>query len=84
MCNFSINFNGNVEALVGKAKNAITGAGGSFNGDIRSGSFGIKTFLGEVVGLYEISNQQLNIEISKKPMLVPCSEIENQLRKYLG
>lgn len=84
MCNFSIKLNGNVEELVSKAKNAITDAGGSFDGDITSGSFRMKTFMGEIAGSYTVSTQQLNVEVSKKPMMVPCSEIEKQLRKYLS
>ncbi len=82
-CNFSIPFTGNVEELIASATAAITRAGGNFQGNITSGSFEIQTFMGEIAGLYAAGNSQLDVEIIKKPMLVPCSEIENQLRKYL-
>jgi len=83
MCSFSINFDANVHHIISKAKDAITGAGGSFAGNEEAGNFELSTFLGQIAGLYTIENDRININITKKPMLVPCSEIENQLRKYL-
>lgn len=84
MCNFSMKFDNNVHHLISKAKDAISGAGGNFNGNEESGGFDINTFMGKIEGAYTILNDQININITKKPMLVPCSEIENQLRKYLS
>ncbi|MEP6846275.1 MAG: hypothetical protein ABI861_09740 [Panacibacter sp.] len=84
MCNFSIKFNGNSTDVIAKAGKAITGAGGNFNGNEASGSFDISTFMGQIVGDYTILNNGINISITKKPVFVPCSEIENQLRKYLS
>jgi hypothetical protein len=83
MCNFSIQFNSNADDLVSKAKNAITGAGGSLSGDAAEGSFKMQTFMGEITGSYTTADQTIYVQISKKPMLVPCREIENQLRKYI-
>ncbi|MBG9376410.1 hypothetical protein I5907_09210 [Panacibacter sp. DH6] len=84
MCNFSIKFDSNVHHIISKAKDAITGAGGNFNGNEAAGGFDIKTFMGAIEGTYTILNSEININIVKKPMFVPCSEIENQLRKYLS
>lgn len=84
MCNFSVKFVGNSSDLLSKAKDAITGAGGNFSGNENAGGFDLNTFLGQIVGDYTISNSEININITKKPMFVPCSEIENQLRKYLS
>ena len=84
MCNFSIKFESNVHHLISVAKDAITGAGGNFNGNEEAGGFDLNTFMGQIVGAYTILNDEININITKKPMFVPCSEIENQLRKYLS
>jgi hypothetical protein len=84
MCNFSIKFDSNVSHLISVAKDAITGAGGNFTGDEQAGGFNINTFVGQITGTYTILNNEINIIITKKPMLVPCSEIESQLRKYLS
>ena len=83
-CNFSISYNGSAEELVAKATTAITRAGGNFEGNITSGIFSLQTFMGEIAGTYTAFEQQMDIEITKKPMLVPCSEIEKQLKNYMG
>ena len=84
MCNFSIKFENNVHHIISKAKDAISSAGGNFNGTEEAGSFDLTTFMGQITGAYTIINDEIHINISKKPMFVPCSEIENQLRKYLA
>jgi hypothetical protein len=84
MCNFSIKFDSNVQHVIRVAKNAIISAGGSFTGNEEAGGFEISTFMGQILGDYTIVNNEININITKKPMFVPCSEIENQLRKYLS
>jgi hypothetical protein len=82
-CNFSISFNGNVEQLLAKAKSAITTTGGQFSGDVAGGEFSLPTFVGTITGSYDVSPNQLNIEISDKPFFLPCSKIEEELRKYM-
>lgn len=84
MCNFSIKFASNAEHVISVAKDAIKGAGGNFNGNEEAGGFEINTFMGQIIGAYTILNNEIHINITKKPMFVPCSEIENQLRKYLS
>ena len=69
--------------LNAKAKDTIVAAGGNFNGNEEAGGFDINTFAGKIEGAYTILNDEINVNITKKPMFVPCSEIENQLRKYL-
>jgi len=53
-------------------------------GNEEAGGFDINTFAGKIEGAYTILNDEINVNITKKPMFVPCSEIENQLRKYLS
>jgi hypothetical protein len=82
-CNFSIPFNGSVDQLVNKAKDAITSAGGQFSGDVAGGQFSLSTFAGTITGSYDVSQSSLNIDISDKPLFVSCSMIEQELKKYL-
>lgn len=82
-CNFSIPFTENAEQLLAKAKSAITNAGGQFSGDVAGGEFSLPTFVGTISGSYDVSPQKLNIEISEKPFFLPCSKIEEELKKYL-
>ncbi len=83
-CTFSIPFSGQVSDLVAKAKNAIQGAGGTFDGDLTTGSFTVPIVIGKIVGKYVIEAQQFKIDITEKPMMVPCGMIEDQLKKYLS
>ena len=82
-CNFSIPFNGSPEPLISKAKSAITTTGGQFSGDVAGGEFSLPTFVGTITGSYDVSPTQINIEISDKPFFLPCSKIEEELRKYM-
>lgn len=82
-CNFSISFSGTPEEVYNKAKAAVEKQGGSFNGDAGSGSFSINVF-GAISGSYSVSGNQLNIVIEDKPMMIPCSAIENVLKSQIG
>lgn len=82
-CNFSIDFEGPIAPLIEKASNEIIAAGGSFNGDINSGSFQIPTPLGKVSGSYTVRGNAINFEITNKPIVISCAKIEAELRKRL-
>ncbi|HET7896677.1 MAG TPA: hypothetical protein VFL47_03390 [Flavisolibacter sp.] len=82
-CDFSIPFSGNAEAVLAKARNAVQSQGGSFNGDTNSGDFHVSVFGNKIVGSYTVSEQTLNINITDKPFMVPCSAIENFLAGQL-
>jgi hypothetical protein len=82
-CNFSIDFTGPSETLIGKASSAITGAGGTFRGDSEGGDFSVSTPLGKIAGAYTISSQTIGFTITDKPFLLSCGMIEDQLRKYI-
>ncbi len=81
-CNFSINFSGTGEEVYSKAKAAIQKQGGTFNGNDDSGNFSINVF-GSIGGSYSISGNQLNIVIEDKPIMIPCSAIENVLKTQI-
>lgn len=82
-CSFSIPFSGSAEQIYQKAKSAVEKQGGSFNGDMNGGNFTISVF-GTITGSYTVSGQNLQIEIEDKPMMIPCSAIENALKGQLG
>ena len=82
-CNFSIAFTGNANDIVTKTRESITKAGGKFEGDATSGSVFMATPVGDVEGTYTIAGQTLDIDITKKPMFVPCNLIESELKKRI-
>jgi hypothetical protein len=82
-CNFSIGFTGAAEDVLNKAKAAVVKQGGSFDGDANSGNFSLQVF-GTISGTYTVSGQQLDISIEEKPMMIPCTAIENVLKSQIG
>lgn len=83
-CDFSIPFSGNTETILAKARNAVEKQGGNFSGDANSGDFNVSVFGNKILGNYTISGQTININITDKPFMVPCSAIENFLRGQLS
>lgn len=79
-CDFSISFSGNADAVVAKAKSAVQSQGGNFNGDNNSGEFTVSVFGNKIAGNYTVSGQTLNVHITDKPFMVPCSAIESFLK----
>jgi hypothetical protein len=82
-CNFSIAFTGSPDGVFNKAKAAVEKQGGSFSGNNSGGNFSINVF-GTISGSYTISGQTLEISIEDKPMMIPCSAIENVLKSQIG
>jgi hypothetical protein len=83
-CNLSIPFSGESETILGKAKAAIESQQGIFTGDTNSGNFEVTVFGNTIRGNYIVSGQDLNITITHKPFLVPCSTIESFLKSKIA
>jgi hypothetical protein len=83
-CNFSIPFSGNAEAILAKAKAAVDGQNGNFDGDANSGSFEVSVFANLIKGNYQVEGNLLKLEIFNKPFLVPCSTIEIFLKSKIS
>lgn len=83
-CQFSIEFSGAAEELLQKAREGITQARGSFEGDGAQGSFKVPTPLGEIKGAYAIDGSVITILVADKPMLLGCGRIESELRKFMS
>lgn len=82
-CNFKFNINLNPDEIINTVKSKIENEGGKFSGDEQEGNFTLPTPVGEIEGNYSIMHSELNINISKKPMMIPCSMIESELAKRL-
>jgi len=83
-CNININFSGSAEEILSKAKSAVASQGGSFEGDLTSGQFNVSLMSNTVAGTYIVEGNQLKLNITEKPMFVPCSAIESYLVKKLS
>lgn len=83
-CNFSIQFNASADEVANKARTAIMGAGGSFQGNADAGTFDVSTPLGDIRGNYVIEHPVIHVTITSKPFLVSCGLIEKQLRGYFA
>ena len=66
-----------------KVKSKIENDGGNFTGDENEGNFNLPTPVGSIEGNYSVSDNELKINITKKPMMLPCSMIESELEKRL-
>jgi hypothetical protein len=83
-CNIKVPFTGTPESIVTKARNAISKAGGTFDGNDATGSFGLSTPVGDVRGAYTVNGNVLEVTISEKPFFVSCDMIESQLAQYIN
>lgn len=83
-CNFTIAFTRSATEILDKAKKTVEAQNGNFTGDTTSGNFDVNVFGNTVVGSYTVEGQNLNIEITDKPFLVPCSMIESFLKGQLS
>jgi hypothetical protein len=83
-CNFSIQFSGEAKTILAKAKAAVESQNGNFTGDINSGNFEVSVFNNLIKGHYNVSGQNLNLTITNKPFLIPCSTIESFLKSKIS
>lgn len=83
-CNFSIPFSGEAETILNKARAAIESQNGNFSGDSTSGNFDVTVFANTIKGNYKVLGQNLNITITDKPFLIPCSTIESFLKSKIA
>jgi len=82
-CSFKFNIDSSPVEIIEKVKLKIENEGGNFTGDDNEGDFNLPTPVGAIEGNYSISDNELKIDITKKPMMLPCSMIESELEKRL-
>ena len=83
MCDFTFPIQTSPDSLVEKMSKSITGIGGTFTGDTKTGQFSLSTPVGKITGSYALQDQSLQIHIEDKPFFLSCGQIEGQLKKAL-
>jgi len=83
-CYFTISVEQPIESLIEKARNGITSNGGTFDGDIKRGTYSIPVPTGTIKGNYTVTDQKIAFEITAKPALPTCKRIEKELSDYLS
>ena len=82
-CSFQFNIETNPAETIEKVKATIEQEGGTFNGDETEGTFSLPTPVGVIEGNYQVTVDELTIDITKKPAFLPCSMLEGELKKRL-
>ncbi len=84
-CNFQIEIPENIEieTLIEKGKEAFAQMNGEFNGDANGGDFTLDSPVGKISGKYIIADGKMEVELTEKPMMLPCSLIEGEFNRYL-
>lgn len=82
-CQFTFPFSGAADQVLQKARRAVEGQGGQFNGTADAGDFKVSVFGNTVAGTYRVLGTDLHIDITDKPFLIPCSAIEGFLKSQV-
>lgn len=83
-CIIKITFQHPKEDAVRLLKSKVEEQNGIFEGDINGGDFSVPTKLGWFVVHYDIDQDLITINVIKKPLLVSCSRIKDEIEKYLS
>lgn len=82
-CKISISYTNNIETLFRMGADEAKIHNGDFSGDINSGRFNIPVLGGTFIGSYFVNGKTIFLEISKKPIFIPCSLIESFLKSHI-
>jgi hypothetical protein len=82
-CRFTIDVDGEPADFIARARRELLAIGGTMRGDSQAGEVAADTPFGRIEGSYAVSGNAVSFDITKKPMLVPCSSIESQIRGLL-
>ena len=82
-CSFKFNIDSSPAEIINNVKSKIENEDGTFSGDENEGNFNLPTPVGAIEGNYSVNDNELKIDITKKPMMLPCSMIESELEKRL-
>lgn len=75
---FSVNFSGDATSLLERARKAAADNGAQVSGDANQGTFSGRG----VEGSYTVSGNTVNVTVDKKPMIIPWSLVESQLKQF--
>lgn len=80
---FKISIEKDLSSMLKEVENAIIESGGEFEGDTSKGVFSGKSILGKIKGEYaSLSEEEIEITITKKPFIAPTKKIESAIREY--
>ncbi len=71
-------------AALQHAKTETLARGGTWEGDLKSGSYKMRTPLGPIEGSYTVLRKTVRFTIQHKPMLVPCSLIARIIDQFIA
>jgi hypothetical protein len=80
---FSLPLDQDVDKALEHIRSSILNAGGEFSGNTKSGSFSGKTPLGNIAGNYTIEDKEIQVEITKRPMILSKIAIKSKIAEYL-
>lgn len=80
---FDVNTDTDIKALVDKIQSEILKRKGSAEGDEREGSVVLPAPIGAVHADYKVLDGKLELTIHKKPMIVPYSKIQSEIKKLI-
>lgn len=74
---------GEPQAALDKARKAVQSQGGTFTGDTSAGQFSVTVFGNVIAGNYTVAGSDLQVQITQKPVLLPCPAIESYLKSVV-
>jgi hypothetical protein len=83
MCEFAVEYNGDMEKLFQNAKKETQSLNGELIGNANQGFFTIHSPVGLFKGQYEITLNIIIVKFEKKPFFLPCGFIKNEVIKNL-
>lgn len=82
---FKVSVTKDLAAALKEVEDGIVSNGGTFKGDLNGGEFSGKTILGMIHGEYKcLSDDEVEITITKKPFAAPSGKIEAGVREYFS
>jgi len=82
---FEVSIEKDLSNTLEEVQSTIVENRGIFKGDSNKGKFAGKTILGKIKGEYvSLSDDEVEITITKKPFAAPKSKIESAIREYFS
>lgn len=78
-CKFEFPLPGSKTDALSEIRSHVSGAGGTFG----EGEFALPTPVGTFRGRYEVVGESIVVDVTHKPVFVPCSAIESRLSHYV-
>lgn len=82
-CKFSLKPKQDLEATYRIALREIERFGARYNGDATGGSFELEILGMRFKGLIQVESNIIVVNLTDKPLLVPCSLIESSVKGYV-